>query len=112
YQQDGFQWLSHLYDNQLGGVLADDMGLGKTLQTLAMIQRARDADPDRRPFLIVAPTSVVGSWEAEAARFAPELNLATISETTRRSGIGLESASASADVVLTTYALFRIDAQH
>ena len=111
YQRRGYQWLSFLHDHQLGGVLADDMGLGKTLQTLAMIQRARERSPEAPPFLIVAPTSVVGNWGSEAARFAPDLNVVVISETTRRSGTALATLLAGADVVLTSYALFRIDAE-
>lgn len=38
YQQKGFGWLMHLYEQGFGGCLADDMGLGKTLQTLALLQ--------------------------------------------------------------------------
>ena len=59
------------YDHGLGGVLADDMGLGKTVQTLALICHARLERPDAEPFLVVAPTSVVGNWAAECAKFAP-----------------------------------------
>ena len=50
YQLAGFQWLAFLWAHGLGGILADDMGLGKTLQTLALIQHAKDAwegGPDR-----------------------------------------------------------------
>lgn len=110
YQLAGFSWLSFLYEQQLGGVLADDMGLGKTVQTLAMILRARDAEPSGAPFLIVAPTSVVGNWQAEAARFAPDLGVVVISETMQRSGQSLDAQSAGADVVVTSYALFRMEA--
>src|SRR5699024_3956644 len=46
YQRDGYAWLSFLYDDGLGGILADDMGLGKTLQALALIVRAREGDPE------------------------------------------------------------------
>ena len=73
YQQDGFGWLAFLWEHRLGGILADDMGLGKTLQCLALISHARQRDPAAGPFLIVAPTSVVANWAAEAARFAPDL---------------------------------------
>src|SRR5699024_3652489 len=111
YQLRGYQWLSFLHDHQLGGLLADDMGLGKTLQALTMIQRARNREPDQPPFLIVAPTSVVGNWRSEAARFAPELDLVVITATLRRAGAVLRDRIADADVVITSYALFRIEAE-
>ena len=71
YQRTGFTWLMRLAASGFGAVLADDMGLGKTLQTLAlMISRAGGG-----PALVVAPTSVCGNWLAEAARFAPGLQV-------------------------------------
>lgn len=112
YQLDGYQWLSFLWDHQLGGVLADDMGLGKTLQTLTLAQRAREQGtltPDA-PILVVAPTSVVATWGHEAARFTPGLRVATVARTTRRSGESLADTIAGAHVVVTSYALLRIDA--
>ncbi len=109
YQQAGFNWLSFLFDHDLGGVLADDMGLGKTVQALALICRARAAEPAAAPFLVVAPTSVVGNWAAECAKFAPGLRVVTITETLTRSGLDLAELTRDADVVLTSYALFRLD---
>jgi SNF2 family DNA or RNA helicase len=53
--------------------LADDMGLGKTLQTLAHIQVEKDAGRLTEPALIIAPVSLMGNWQREAARFCPEL---------------------------------------
>ncbi|MET0990125.1 MAG: SNF2-related protein, partial [Glaciihabitans sp.] len=72
YQREGFNWLAFLWKHQLGGILADDMGLGKTLQTLALISHAldeRESSTSTAPFLVVAPTSVVSNWLAEAAHF-------------------------------------------
>ena len=109
YQADGFGWLAFLWEYRLGGILADDMGLGKTLQALALICHAKQADPGIAPFLIVAPTSVVGNWAAEAARFAPELTVVPISDTLRRRGQCLDEIIAGADVVVTSYTLFRLD---
>lgn len=139
YQLEGFNWLSFLYRHGLGGVLADDMGLGKTVQALALICAAKDvasgtsaasdggaaasaavdsvpsapspagAAPGAAPFLVVAPTSVVGNWEAETARFAPGLTVRAVGETFAKSGSSPAEAMAGADIVITSYALFRID---
>ena len=109
YQQDGFGWLAFLWEHRLGGILADDMGLGKTLQSLALISHARQRDPAAAPFLIVAPTSVVANWAAEAARFAPDLNVVPVSGTVARRGQGLGELAAGADAVVTSYTLLRID---
>ena len=123
YQREGYQWLAYLWEHRLGGILADDMGLGKTLQALAAIQRAREAretgamtaaargEADRHPVLVVAPTSVIGTWIGEAAKFAPELRVVALTETTARRGVDLAEIRADADVVVTSYALVRIEAE-
>jgi superfamily II DNA or RNA helicase len=111
YQLDGFAWLAFLWEHRLGGILADDMGLGKTVQCLALMSHARAADPDGPPFLIVAPTSVVPNWVAEAARFTPGIRVVPIVETTARSRRPLADVIAGADAVVTSYALLRIDFQ-
>ena len=112
YQLDGYQWLSLLWDCQLGGILADDMGLGKTLQTLAMATRACEQGTlggEAGPLLIVAPTSVVAAWASEAERFCPDLAVVAITETERRSGRTVRELAEGAHLVVTSYALFRID---
>ncbi|GAB3606515.1 DEAD/DEAH box helicase [Conyzicola nivalis] len=119
YQQEGFDWLAFLWRHGLGGVLADDMGLGKTLQTLALIQYAKEhtvAEPvegtlrqAQRPFLVVAPTSVVGNWVAEAERFTPGLVVRGITATNVKSRVPLAKQTEGADVIVTSYALFRLD---
>jgi superfamily II DNA or RNA helicase len=128
YQLEGFQWLAFLWEHQLGGILADDMGLGKTLQTLALISHARmgqraatardgqaagDGPPAGRvgasPFLIVAPTSVLPNWAAEAARFTPDLKVVTIGDTLARRRQSLDEVIAGADAVVTSYTLLRLD---
>ncbi|HEX5119756.1 MAG TPA: SNF2-related protein [Pseudonocardiaceae bacterium] len=109
YQVDGFRWLAFLWEHRLGGILADDMGLGKTIQSLALICHARQADPTGAPVLIVAPTSVVPNWIAEATRFAPGLKVAALADTLRRRGQNLDEVVVDADVVVTSYTLFRLD---
>ncbi len=109
YQREGYQWLSFLHDHGLGGILADDMGLGKTLQTLAMALRAFESEKPPSPFLVVAPTSVVSGWAHEAARFAPGLRVATVARTGRKRRTSLAEHIGDAQVVVTSYALFRLD---
>jgi superfamily II DNA or RNA helicase len=75
YQQLGVAWLQQRQRLGLGGVLADDMGLGKTLQVLAHLMLERAAGRIECPALVVAPTSVLGNWLAEARRFCPELRV-------------------------------------
>jgi superfamily II DNA or RNA helicase len=108
YQLDGYRWLRFLWDHGLGGVLADDMGLGKTLQTLTLVASARGRG-EAAPFLIVAPTSVVSNWAAEAQRFTPGLRVVTIHQTEAKRGMPLAKLVAGADLVVTSYALFRLD---
>jgi SNF2 family DNA or RNA helicase len=85
------------------------MGLGKTVQTLALISAARGASRNASPFLVVAPTSVVANWAAEAARFTPDLRVVAVSASQRRRVQPLAEMVAGADIVVTSYALFRID---
>jgi superfamily II DNA or RNA helicase len=109
YQHAGFQWLAFLFDHGLGGILADDMGLGKTVQALALIGHAVETGRADQPFLVVAPTSVVPNWHVEAQRFVPGLKVVTLSATAGRRGTELVKMVADADIVVTSYALFRID---
>ena len=114
YQVEGFQWLSFLYEQRLGGILADDMGLGKTVQALALLAHAIEehstAAPGEpfAPFLVVAPTSVIANWAAEAERFLPEAKVVTITETTAGK-TPLAERIAGAHLVLTSYTLLRMD---
>lgn len=109
YQVTGFRWLAFLWRHRLGGILADDMGLGKTAQTLALIAHAVEAGPSP-PFLVVAPTSVASNWVSEAARFTPGLRVATVTATEARRPGRIADAAASADLVVTTYAVLRLEA--
>jgi len=108
YQQEGFRWLAFLWRHRLGGILADDMGLGKTLQALALVTHAR-AD-GAGPFLVVAPTSVVGTWAQEAAAFTPGLVVRTVTESRSRRGRALADEVDGADLVVTSYTLYRLEA--
>ena len=106
YQQQGLNWLQFLRANGLAGVLADDMGLGKTLQTLAHIQVEKDAGRLVQPALIVAPVSLMGNWEREAARFTPGLRSVVLHGKERHA---LAESMAEHDLVIAPYSLLQRD---
>ncbi|WP_067779368.1 DEAD/DEAH box helicase [Actinomyces vulturis] len=114
YQHEGYQWLSLLKRTGLGGILADDMGLGKTVQVLAVIQRAIEESVEASgerpaPVLVVAPTSVIGSWVEQAGQFCPSMRVVPLSKTSKTRGTTVAEECAEADVVVTSYAIARID---
>ena len=110
YQKHGVGWLEFLRKNNFGGILADEMGLGKTIQTLAFIQsvKSRAAESARLPSLIICPTSLVYNWQAEAAKFTPGLNVVPMHGPRRHDQWAELPAS---DLVITSYALLRRDAE-
>ena len=100
YQLESLAWLQWLHTAQFsGGILADDMGLGKTLTTLAFLAEAYASSPNEgAPSLVVCPTSLVGNWLAEAARFVPQLRVAAWDPL---------SADPTAQVLVTSYGRLR-----
>jgi superfamily II DNA or RNA helicase len=125
YQKQGVAWLHFLRANGFGGILADEMGLGKTLQTLAFMRTLPIADcrlpiqpppatgtnsPSsiRHPHLIVCPTSLVFNWVAEARKFTPGLKILALHGSERHARF---DEIATSDIVVTSYALIRRDAE-
>ncbi|MEU4313339.1 DEAD/DEAH box helicase [Nocardia sp. NPDC024068] len=108
YQERGLSWLATMSRLGCGAILADDMGLGKTVQVLALLLHEREshestADPG--PTLLICPMSVVGNWQREAERFAPDLRVLVHHGAGRAQGRDVDAAVATSDLVVTTYAL-------
>jgi superfamily II DNA or RNA helicase len=102
YQRRGLSWLTQMCELGLGGCLADDMGLGKTVQVIAVHLHRRPLAAG--PTLVVCPTSLLGNWERELGRFAPEVPVR------RYHGGGRHLEELAADeVVLVTYGVVRRD---
>jgi superfamily II DNA or RNA helicase len=108
YQKHGVAWLLFLRTNGFGGILADEMGLGKTLQTLAFLRFIRETQPGVAPMLIVCPTSLVFNWVAEVKKFTPKLKILTLHGPDRHARF---NDIANSDIVVTSYALIRRDAE-
>lgn len=98
YQLEGVAFLQSVLDQARGCLLADDMGLGKTLQSLAAIELINARAEKSAPSLVVCPTSLLGNWRAEAAKFFPKWRVSIYH------GGGRERDD-EADLVITTYAL-------
>lgn len=105
YQRIGVDWLLFLHDNGLAGLLCDEMGLGKTHQVMAFLLTLVEQEAIDRPFLVVAPTSVVPHWRDKLRRHAPSLPV-TVYHGPERS---LPSSTRPGHVVVTSYGVLRND---
>jgi len=110
YQEVGFSWLAFLRGYGLGACLADDMGLGKTVQTIALLLHERAAG-QRKPALLICPTSVVSNWVRELERFSPDLRVMAYHGSTRAKE-DLATQAPLHDVVITSFALVPRDERY
>ena len=113
HQEEGVAWLQYLYNNKASGCLmADDMGLGKTLQILYFIDWHSRKYPHHKPYLIVAPITLLENWENEYDRFfkKPRLSISrmTTKDVTRRFSKELINKMQNLDIILTNYETLRI----
>jgi len=108
YQKDGFDFLCHLTQIKLGGILADDMGLGKTLQALAWLGWLKERHTKNpKPSLVICPASVLHNWRREAERFMPGLKVLVLESGAARHN--LRKQIPEHDLIVTNYALLRRD---
>ena len=108
YQHRGYAWLHFLRRWGLGACLADDMGLGKTIQALALIQQHWE-NGERRPVLLICPTSVLNNWHKEADRFTPDLPVLIHHGVKRKKGAAFKRAAKAQAIVVSSYALLQRD---
>lgn len=100
YQQTGFSWLSYMQNLGFGACLADDMGLGKTVQIIAFLEKIRTEQGGK--VLLIIPASLIGNWQKEIEKFAPEMTVAVLHG--KESAINLEEKE-SAFLYITTYGM-------
>jgi superfamily II DNA or RNA helicase len=104
YQIEGSVWINMLAECGFHGILADEMGLGKTVQALMVLAGRRNRSG--RPSLVVCPTSLVGNWQMEAAKFFPHMRTLAVKMTMKDQ---LAVSALDCDLVITSYALVRRD---
>ena len=104
YQRTGLKWLWTNVSKGFGCCMADDMGLGKTIQVISLILKLKEEDKLKKPVLVVCPTTLMGNWMKELQMFAPSLKAVTYHGLDRK-------LDTNVDVILTTYAIMRIDVE-
>lgn len=104
YQLNGVHWLMFLYEQAMSGILCDDMGLGKTHQVMALMAWLKHVHKETKPFLVVAPVTVLSHWETKLKIHAPDLKT-VIHHGTERDVTALDGH----DVVLTSFGVLRRD---
>lgn len=109
YQKIGFKWLKILDEYQFGGILADDMGLGKTIQIISVIlSYIENCKENRKPIMVVCPSSLCLNWKAEIEKFSPNINAQVISGNAVKRKEQINSIL-NYDVVITSYDLIKRD---
>ncbi|KAL7790417.1 SNF2 family N-terminal domain-containing protein [Trichoderma ceciliae] len=112
FQLYGLNWMSVLYNYDIGCILADEMGLGKTCQVISfvchLVEEHEKHPKGRRPWpnLIVVPPSTYNNWLGEFKRFAPGLSVIGYrGSQAERAEIGytVEQDPEAYHVVLATY---------
>ena len=110
YQKRGLAWLQYLEQLGLNGCLADDMGLGKSIQVIARLLSERETEVRVPPTLLIVPTSVVGNWQREVEKFAPDLKVSIHHGSDRpQEAEAFREAIGGCDAIVTSYALARRD---
>ena len=104
YQQIGLKWLWTNIAKGFGACMADDMGLGKTIQVISLILKMKEENKLKKPVLVICPTTLMGNWMKELQMFAPNLDSVIYHGTDRQLDV-------KHDVILTTYAIMRIDVE-
>lgn len=113
HQKEGVAWLQHLYKSKASGCLmADDMGLGKTLQILYFIDWHSRKYANHKPYLIVAPISLLENWKNEYNRFFMQprmkISMLTSKDVTRNFDKAIVDKMQKMDIILTNYESLRI----
>ena len=90
--------------------IANNILCHNTIEVIAFLLREQRLRKQKsRPNLLVCPTSVVGNWQREVARFGPPLEVMVHHGSDRLAGKEFAKAAAEYDLVVTSYGLVRRD---
>lgn len=102
YQVDGYKWLNTMGQLGFGACLADDMGLGKTVQMIAYLEHHRIHLGGHA--LLLLPASLIGNWQKEIEKFAPELTFQILHKSGVKAGEELH-VNENCFLCITTYGM-------
>ncbi len=98
-------WVYDLEVAAYHNFVANNILCHNTAQTIALLLHEQATAPGLGPTLLVCPTSVVGNWQRELARFGPSLSVLVHQGAERLRGPELLLAANDHDVVLSSFPL-------
>lgn len=110
HQKEGVAWFQCLLNNDLKGcLLADDMGMGKTLQVMYAIDWHSRKNGNQKPYLVVAPVSLLENWENEYKKYfsGPRLNVLPVTKAPKEYDKDFVDKLSKKQIVLTSYETMR-----
>ncbi len=89
--------------------VANNIICHNTIQFIAFLLHLKEEEALEKPTLLVCPTSVLGNWEREVKKFAPNLKVLQYHGDKRPKGKAFQTAVKDKNIVITSYSLVHRD---
>ncbi len=89
--------------------VANNIICHNTIQFIAFLLHLKEEEALEKPTLLVCPTSVLGNWEREVKKFAPNLKVLQYHGDKRPKGKAFQTAVKDQNIVITSYSLVHRD---
>ncbi|MEB3215132.1 MAG: SNF2-related protein [Nostocales cyanobacterium 94392] len=89
--------------------VANNIICHNTIQFIAFLLHLQEEEALENPVLLVCPTSVLGNWEREVKKFAPNLQVLQYHGDKRPKGKAFQNAVKEKNIVITSYSLVHRD---
>ncbi len=89
--------------------VANNIICHNTVQFIAFLLHLQEQESLENPTLLVCPTSVLGNWEREVKKFAPNLKVLQYHGDKRPKGKAFKTAVKNKNIVITSYSLVHRD---